>query len=174
MERLEAREWMPRSETGMRNKRGFTLIELLVVIIIIAIVASTALLAFGDFGAKRQTLIAAQQFEAYLELVQQQAILENGVFGITITRENYTTFRLVNSKWQMVEKNRTLKQQFFPKNTEVIIVNSSNPTHSLPDLVISPLGNMTRLTINFCSSKDNVVATMTIQNNGSIRLSYAP
>ena len=71
------------------KKSGFTLIELLVVMVIISIILMAAVLAFGDFGASRKEVLAANQFKDSITTAQQQAILTSQTLRLYITKKGY-------------------------------------------------------------------------------------
>ena len=139
----------------MRAERGFTLIELLIVLVIIGVTASIALLAFGDFGASRKIIVAAEQFSSYVKLIQQRAVLESNTFGITIKKDGYQTYRLEDGgKWQAMPLNSLFHWQYFPKNSIVVLQNKTTTSTNAPDIIINPAGEMTEFRLNFGSSSN--------------------
>src|SRR6185436_13052386 len=126
----------------MQNEDGFTLIELLIVILIIGIITSVTLLSIGDFGQTREVKTTAEQFLAYIKLVQQKAILEIATLGIMINHAGYETYRYLNDNktWQPLPKKSLIFHRFFPKKLIVTLQNKLKNTNQEPDIIISPSG----------------------------------
>lgn len=153
----------------MRNKGGFTLIEILVVLVIISITLSLALLAFGDFGASRRTIVAAEQFSSYLKLVQQQAIVEGRSLGIDINNEGYKTYRLVQgSTWQAMPEKSIFHWQHFPNNLVIDLHSTLKNNTRMPDIIISPAGNLTAFKLSFGTTDKPALATLIGKRNGQV------
>ncbi|WP_131781721.1 type II secretion system minor pseudopilin GspH [Legionella gresilensis] len=158
---------MQKLVTGTQNERGFTLIEILVVILIIGIIASVALFAFGDFGTSRRIKLTAEQFSAYLKLVQQRAILEMVTLGVTINNEGYETYRHSNNSWQSMPKNSLIFHRFFPKDT-VITLKAQLKNNIGPNIIITPSGSMTEFTLIFGTSAEPNIITLIGKHNGAL------
>src|SRR5438552_7864051 len=108
-----------RYELSTRPKR-FTLIEILVVVLIIGTTAGFALLAFGDFGAGRRILMAADQVKYTIKLAQQQAILEAGTLGVQLSASGYQVHRFKSpNTWEAISQKGVFKGQIFPKDTVI-------------------------------------------------------
>ncbi|MDP1601679.1 MAG: type II secretion system minor pseudopilin GspH [Legionella sp.] len=158
----------------MRVKRGFTLIELLIVIVIIGITSSVALLAFGDFGLSRKIITTAEQFSAFVKLLQQRAIIETNTFGITIEKDGYAAYRLENgTTWQLMPKNSLLHWQPFPKNTAAILHKTIKTKSKSPDIIIYSTGDMTPFTLDFGTSTTPSIISLTGKHNGSLHFNNA-
>ncbi|WP_419421013.1 type II secretion system minor pseudopilin GspH [Legionella sp. D16C41] len=160
---------MLKSVIGMRNKEGFTLIELLVVILIIGIIASAALFSFGDFGTGRRVKLNAEQFRAYIKLVQQRAILEMTTLGININNEGYETFRYSDNNWQSMPKNSLIFHRFFPKDV-VISLQNNLKDRTGPSIIVTPAGNMTEFRLIFGTPTEPNIVTLTGKYNGVLTL----
>lgn len=158
----------------MRVDRGFTLIEILVVLVIIGISLSFTLLAFGDFGAGRKAVVSAEQFSAYIKLVQQRAILEVNTLGINVNSEGYETFRFEKaSTWQPMPKNSLFHWQSFPKNVLVTLKSAIRNRTKRPDIIINPSGDMSPFTIQFGTPAQPNLALLYGQHNGLLTLELA-
>ena len=155
----------------MRNKGGFTLIEILVVLFIISITLSFALLAFGDFGASRRIIVAAEQFSAYLKLVQQQAIIEGKNLGVDINKQGYKTYRLEQGNtWQAMPEKSIFHWQHFPNNLVIDLESPLKNNTRMPDIMMSPSGNLTVFKLRFGTTDKPGLATLIGKRNGQLVL----
>ncbi|MCC5791018.1 MAG: type II secretion system minor pseudopilin GspH [Legionellaceae bacterium] len=134
----------------MQNKRGFTLIEILVVMLIIGITIGFAVLAFGDFGAKRQLHIYTEHFESYLSLLQQRAILENITIGLHIDDHGYTPYSYqYPGTWQPFPKQRLFVRQVLPRNIELKVSEPIHNSSKTPAIILHPSGDMEPFRLQF-------------------------
>ena len=147
---------------------GFTLIEILVVILIIGITLGFAMMAFGDFGKKRQLLIAAEQFEQYIQLVQQQAILETSTLGVYMDKNTYQVLQLSTAgTWQSMPGNRIFRPQHLPKGA-IIHLQLLTTTQKKHLIIIQSSGEMTPFRLTFGTSQQAHVITVIGESNGSL------
>jgi len=155
----------------MPAKRGFTLIEILVVLLIIGIISGAALLAFGDFGARRKAIVNAEQFIAYVKLVQQKSILEMTTHGIKIDPNGYGTLKYDNENWQSLGNSNIFHWQAFPSSIKVNVFNVKSQG-KYPAIIISSTGNMTPFKLTFGTNTEQV-AILLGQPNGELTLQSA-
>jgi len=159
--------------TGMQTKQGFTLIEILVVILIIGITLGFALLAFGDFGANRRIIVAAEQFVGYVKLVQQQAILETSTLGINFNKNGYQVMRFQTpASWQAMPQKSIFHTQYFPDST-VINLESNSKKSGNPQIIINSSGDMTAFTLHLGSAHQVDLATVVGTFDGNVSLQLA-
>lgn len=160
---------MQKLEIGMSNNKGFTLIEILVVLFIIGITIGFALLAFGDFGAKRRVVLASEQFVTYVKLAQQQAILETSTLGITVNNNSYQASRYsLSNSWQLFPAKSIFRKYTFPSEALLKFQSQlSQGTH--PQIVINESGDMNAFTLTV-NIKGEVVAVIVGHHNGLIEL----
>jgi general secretion pathway protein H len=150
---------LPRAGEGTKH-RGFTLIEILVVIVIIGITLTFALMAFGDFGEKRRILVAGEQFNHYLKLVQHQAIIENSTFGIAIHKNGYQVLRFkAPNIWAPLSSGSIFHIQHFPTGLVIHLQNKvDNP--DAPAIIIHSSGNISAFKLDFGSAKQEQMITL--------------
>lgn len=172
MPKSVARESIAILVTGMpANNRGFTLIEILVVLLIVGITLGFALLAFGDFGSTRRIIVAAEQFKRYVQLVQQQAILETSTFGINLKSDGYQVLRFKPpANWIPMPLNSILHREHTIKNL-IITVEQTTNHHTNPAIIINSSGDMNAFTLDFGSAKQMVITQIVGLPDGTLRLS---
>ncbi len=154
---------------GMSNEKGFTLIEILVVLLIVSIIIGFALLAYGDFGAKRRTLFAAEQFVNYVKLVQNQAILETGTFGVLVAQNSYQVYRFDHTEnWSLIKGNKIHSLHSFPSQVNLTF-KPRMETKGVPQIVINESGEMNPFNL-LISLKDTVVVTIQGRHNGEMTM----
>ena len=161
----------PSPVSGSRDlSLGFTLIEILVVILITGITLSFALMAFGDFGEKRRIIVAAEQFNNYVKLMQQQAILETATFGISINKSGYQMVRFqAPDKWFTLSSRGIFHNQNFPKGL-LIKLHISSAKPGAPAIIINSSGDLTPFTLDFGSTQQPKIMTLTGKANGELRI----
>ena len=164
---------MLKLEIGMSNKDGFTLVEILVVLLIIGITIGFALLAFGDFGAKRRVVMASEQFVNFVKLVQQQAIMETSTLGIYIDNNSYQALRFdSSSNWQQFPAHSIFRRHAFPAQATIQFQPKVASSHN-PQIIINESGDMSAFKLAVRIKNDDV-AIIAGHHNGSIVLDAKP
>lgn len=148
-----------------KNTQGFTLIEILIVVVIIAITVSFALFSFGDFGASRRAVVAAEELLSYINLLKQQAILENHSFGIAIKPSYYQIFQLAkDNAWKLIPN----RQQTFPSGVTAYL--NTHSTSLAPQIIINASGGINAFNLSFGTEKLPTVIKLIGKYNGEISL----
>jgi len=154
--------------------RGFTLIELLVVILIMGIISGMTLYAFGDFGAARKIKASAEQFVAYIQLIQQRAVLEGNTFGITLTTQGYQTYRLNHgAEWQPMPQRSFFHLQKFPSDSSIELPSPQKNQSNTPTIIISPSGEISRFKF-FIGSSGNPHLFQVVAKNQRVLIMNNP
>ncbi|WP_115148739.1 GspH family T2SS minor pseudopilin variant LspH [Legionella quateirensis] len=158
----------------MTTNRGFTLIEILIVIVILGITVGFALITFGDFGASKRILFAAEQLANTIHLAQQQAILESSTMGLRIDSSSYQILKFQEStEWNPVSSKGIFKINYFPKNTVITLKTGNKAGQGTPAIVISSSGDVTPFTIVFGTTKEEVITILTGTHDGTLSFSTA-
>lgn len=166
---------MLKLEIGMFNERGFTLVEILVVLLIIGITIGFAMLAFGDFGARRRVVFAAEQFVNDVKLVQHQAALDMGTYGLFVHQNSYRVFRFnVLSGWQVMTDHQIFRQHFFPPAVTLRLQSQFKPgSPNTPQIIINESGDTTPFHL-MIDLKGLWVAEVVGHHSGLIQLKTKP
>lgn len=134
--------------------QGYTLIELVVVIFIIGLITSVVLFQSGAIRFERKTALYAQQLESFIEVCQQQAILQPAVIGILFSADAYAAYYFeegVQARWVALgNKDSFWKPRPIPRDIS-LTVNAPIVFHAgiiSPQLVIQPSGDLTPFTID--------------------------
>ena len=148
--------------------RGFSLIEILVVLFIMGITFTFALISFGDFGQKRQTIVAAEQLSQYIQLVQQYAILETSTLRIQITPDGYQVQHFQPpDTWTSIPSSPLFRHQYFPKGMVI------NGTMRPFVIGVDASGDMTPFRLTMGSTTEPTIVTLIGKRNGTVTLQRA-
>lgn len=160
---------MPKLVIGMRAKSGFTLIEILVVLIIIGTVVTFAMLSFGDFGKSRKAKSAAEQMVQYITLMQQKAILENRLLGITVQANSYHAMKYIASQgWQTINNGGVYRKQPLPGGLQ--FYSNKKSTNDTVDIIIQTSGDVTPFNLYIGDKSQNKIVRVTGNENGEIHV----
>lgn len=155
------------------KRQGFTLIEILIVILIIGIISAAALYAFGDFGGNRKAIVSAEQFKAYLDLLQHRAIVESNTFGVRITPASYETYRLTDGKtWMPMTKSSLFHPKTFSRPLIIHIKSGIKNGTNQPTLMIFPTGELTPLIMIFGTEQSPHLVRLSTQKQDKTELFY--
>lgn len=164
---------MQKLATGTSANRGFTLIEIMIVMVIIGITVGFALLSYGDFGASKRILFAADQLVNTVKLAQQQAILTSTTYGLCIDHTSYQILRFNDSsKWQAASNKGLYKINYWPTNTVINLKTYNKPIAGAPAIVINPSGDMTPFSLSLGSGKE-IISVIKATHNGNLSNSRA-
>lgn len=140
-------------------------------IVIIGITVGFALIAFGDFGASKRILFAAEQFENTLRLAQQRAILTNRTLGLYVDNRSYriVTFGESN-QWQKNTKSALFQTHSFPDTMIIQLKKSHQVTIKTPEIMIDSSGEISPFTLIFSSTHEHNIATLQCSEHGELTL----
>ena len=152
------------------RQKGFSLLEILAVVVIISITVTFATITFGDFGSTRRTLIAAEHFVSFMNLLEQQAILQNQTFGIKIVNNSYQAMRFTSQdKWQKIGEDKIFRQRHFPDNNTLTINSSTNP-----QIIVQSSGDYKPFQLQIREKNGKLIATIIASINGKVTIQKAP
>lgn len=152
---------------GMRTNSGYTLIEILIVIVILGVTLSFALMAFGDFGQRRQIIVNAEEFMTYIQFLQQQAVIENRNFRIQLINNQYQVSRYSGHKtWQMMPEKSIFHPRYFHSKTSVRL---HLGTAQSAGIIIYSTGQISPFTL-ILGKGEQTIATIMGRANGSLSL----
>lgn len=155
----------------MKQQQGFTLLEVLLVIVIIAAMAA------GVIASQNSRLSATGKLNQKVELFRQHveyaadwALLERSPIGVRVTREGWSFWQLEKSnaagkKWVEVDRHEALRLSGDWQSSPQPTITPA-PQSSLPQLVITPEGEITPFTLSF-RDEDNI-RLLDVQSTGSL------
>lgn len=162
---------------------GFTLIEVLVVIVIISIVTTVALLSLGDLGRSRHAEVLAEELAHFIPIVQQQAILQPAVLGISINDNSIDFYRFfINPKehtgtWQPIKNDNLFRKQTISSDVAITILTEHNEISPMdnekskhPQIILLPSGDMSAFTITIGTNRTTALYQLIGQSNGILTL----
>ena len=154
-----------------KNVAGFTLIEIIVVIVIVSVLISAVALSFPPVGEKllREH---ADRFSAFVELAQDEAILQSNELAVEVTPVGYSFYQNQNNSWLDLNTSpftkRSLPKEISTKMyLEGILIDLTDREKSKPQVVILSSGEMTPFTYSL-KFKDQSEITLKVDGNGDI------
>lgn len=144
---------MPESKDFKANL-GFTLMEILVVLVIVSLTSAVLLLRSVHTSPTKSVERQVNHLHSYFTVVQEQAILQPGVFGVFISEHGYSVLELNTEEntWDITAK---AKSSFWrPKqiaanihltltvNSEPISIPHDFSQVAKPQIVFSPSGEI--------------------------------
>ena len=156
--------------------RGYTLLELIVVIFIIGLISGVILLRTGAMRFERKASVYAQQLESFLQVCQQQAILQPAVIGILFSADKYGAYYFQEGKqaqWiALAGKDNFWRAREIP-NDIALSITASVAFHAgviTPQIVIQPSGDLTPFSIDIGFAKEAPRYRLSGNNAGEIFL----
>jgi general secretion pathway protein H len=138
----------------LRRHEGFTLIELIIVIVIIGIISTVILLRTGTMRFERKVTVFAEQLQSFIQVCQQQAILQPAVIGVVILPNSYQAYYFSNDhqpRWRALAEHDSFWQARSVPSDVFLQVSSSAPMSGsviTPQVVIQSSGDFTPFTIS--------------------------
>ncbi len=137
-----------------KRDQGYTLLELVVVVFIVGLISAVILLRSGTVRFERKPALYAQQLQSFLQVCQQQAILQPAVIGILFSADKFGAYIFQEgdqAKWvAMAGKDNFWKPRDIPQDLAVRIT-ATVTFHAgviTPQIVIQPSGDLTPFSID--------------------------
>jgi general secretion pathway protein H len=138
----------------LKRHRGYTLIELIIVILIIGLISAVILLRSGAVRFERKVTVFAEQLQSFIQVCQQQAILQPALIGIMIQADDYQAYYFSDEEpphWQSLATRDSFWQiRSVPKDIDLHLssLNSQKTGGFAPQIVIQSNGDLTPFTID--------------------------
>jgi len=131
-----------------QSHRGFTILEILVVVAIISVIASTILLNTDFHRPQNELKKHAGDLAKTLQLLMQEAILEDRNFALSIEPKSYRVLEYDGQDWVLSKDKFLLKlQRKYDYSDELTIdqdiVTIEKTEHPRPHILILASGEMT-------------------------------
>lgn len=139
---------------------GYTLLELVIVIFIIGLVSAVILLRTGTVRFDRKVSVFAEQLSSFIQVCQQQAILQPAVIGVIIRPDHYEAYYFSEneslsqnamSTWQSLGVQDSFWKIRGVPSDIALSVNSSAPLNIsglAPQIVVQPSGDFSAFSID--------------------------
>lgn len=185
---------MPISETGISNRRpvapaairarGFSLLELLVVVAIIGIFTGIAVLSIGVVGRDREIEQEAFRLKSLLDLVREEALMQNRDFGVEFTESGYRfyTYDYEHAAWLESGGDNLLKARELPEplslsllveDRELVLETAEQedaPESPKPQVLILADGQITPFRATLSRDVDGPTFTLSAELDGTLEI----
>lgn len=161
---------------GRTRHQGYTLLELVIVIFIIGLISAVILLRSGTVRFERKVSVFAQQLQAFIQVCQQQAILQPAVIAVYFDAHTYQAYYYSEGppeSWKALAGRDSFWQArqipadiFLQINTTVPLVRMGLS----PQIVIQPSGDIAPLTIDIGYNNEAAHYRLTANDVGEIQL----
>lgn len=121
-----------------KRQGGYTLVEIIVVIFIISLVTSLLLIRTGTLRFQRKIDLFAETFYSFLQVCQQQAILQPAVIGVILQEDTYQAYYWGEEAWvPLVRTDHFWEARVIPNDIHLDIASNSKP-----QIIIDASGGM--------------------------------
>lgn len=159
---------------------GFTLIEILVVVVIVGIFASIAILAVGVTGRDRPLTEETKRLATLLDMVKEQAEMQNRDFGLRLLEREYDFVRYDprRAEWREVPEDRLLRARELPPPMrmrlyldarEAVLKPPADPKKPRPpQVLVFASGDVTDFELKIVNEDSNLETTIKGKPDGTI------
>lgn len=156
----------------MKINRGFTLIEIVAVMTIISIIMSVAALN-TDFNFSKKYLLGALSTRLYgtILLAQEQAIIENNIYGLILDRHSFkfVRFSKKNKQWVPVKEPTAFSNYQYDDSLSITILKKSKGFRKLLT-VFYPSGEITPFSIKIDTENGQSAQKIVGYKNGHVEI----
>lgn len=136
------------------RQAGYTLIELIIVVFIIGLASSMILLRSSSIHFERKVTAFAQQLTSFIQVCQQQAILQPAVIGVVVQSDAFQAYYFVDDEpphWQALAARDSFWQvRTIPTDISLLFTASApiNVPGLAPQIIIQPSGDLVPFSID--------------------------
>lgn len=125
------------------QQRGFTLFEVMIVVVIIGLMFTTITVGFGR-GEAQRFISEAQQLQAWIANLQNQAVLSSTTWGARFEERTATAYVLSGAEWQAATEVKAFTLSDAVELSHLLDDDEDTDETTLiePQLVVLPTGQM--------------------------------
>lgn len=118
----------PRQHGPHSLAQGFTLLEVMMVVLIVGIISGVALLSLNPGGAERHLDDETDRLTALLEMVGNEAVMQNREYGLKLAGNGYAflCFDETARKWTPCRDDDSLRPRELPDGLEIHLLRESS------------------------------------------------
>lgn len=153
-----------------RRPSGFTLLEVLIVIVIIALIGTMASNYLLPSLEQRQGRNAAQQLADQLDFAQYQALLNGRPYGFSLDNDGYAFYIFRQQQWLPATETLLSAEKIEGElQLSAPLKASSSITENNPDIILSPMGEISAFTLLWLRAGSNWQITQDLKGKMQVQ-----